>query len=97
MLDEDQMTLQLARDLVTTFMPMKGKTRLMVEAEIREVYAHLLWEAQQPPATDADNEDAYDPETGLLKEASTLPFFEKWAREAEAAVDEEDEEPPPTE
>ncbi|AWN39850.1 hypothetical protein [Methylobacterium durans] len=84
MLDEDRMMQQLATDIVMTFMPMGGKTRPMIEAEIGEVHAHLLWEASHPPTPEVDDEDAFDPETGLLKEASTLPFFEKWAREAEA-------------
>jgi hypothetical protein len=84
MLDQNRMMLQLATDLVMTFMPMRGKTREMVEDEIHLVHLCLLEQDQQPPTSGVDDEDALDPETGLLKEASMMPFLERWSREAEA-------------
>ena len=67
-----------------TCMPLKVKMSAMIEAAIHEVYAYMTRGDRQQPSPDVEDEDAYDPETGLLKEVSTMPFFEQWAREAEA-------------
>lgn len=90
MLDEDRMMREMATDLVMTFMPKKGKTPSMIEAEIQQVHDYLRWETQQPIPED-DDEDAFDPESGLLKEASTMPFFERWAQEARTGVIQEND------
>ena len=79
----DREVWQLAKDLVDTLMPKKGKTDEQINAEIHRVYADLL-EEERAPTPSIDDEDARDPETGLLREARMLPFLRRWIAEAEA-------------
>ena len=92
----DREVWQLAKDLVDTFMPTKGKTGEQIIAEIHRVYADLL-EKQWTPAPSIDDADALDPETGLLREARMLPFLRRWIAEAEAEAGPGSDGDPPAE
>ena len=87
---------QLAKDLVDTFMPTKGKTREQINAEIHRVYAYLL-EEDVGSRAEHRRRGRLDPETGLLRTASMLPFLRHWIAEAEAEAGPGSDGDPPAE
>src|SRR4051794_3998659 len=85
MTDTDREMLELATDLVLGHWPVRNAPPERLAAEIRRVLALLMNpESEGTPEPEAAGEDAFDPETGLLKEARVAPFLRDWAAEAEA-------------
>ncbi|MGH1588860.1 hypothetical protein ACRBEV_11425 [Methylobacterium phyllosphaerae] len=73
MIDEKHIMMQAAREIANTFMP-RGLSPEAAEAEIKRTYECFMNEEPVPEP----REHAYDPETGLLKEASVLPILAEW-------------------
>ncbi|MHB2209705.1 hypothetical protein [Methylobacterium sp. CM6257] len=78
MIDEKRVMLQAAREIANTFMP-RGLSPEAAEAEIKRTYECFMNEEPVPEP----QEHAYDPETGLLKEASILPILAEWIEQAQ--------------
>ncbi|KZC01952.1 hypothetical protein AU375_01769 [Methylobacterium radiotolerans] len=72
--------MQAAREIANTFMP-RGLTSEAAEAEIERTYECFMNEEAVPEP----REHAYDPETGLLKDASMLPILAEWIKQAQKA------------
>lgn len=80
MIDEKRIMMQAAREIANTFMP-RGLSPEASEAEIKRTYECFMNEEPVPEP----REHAYDPETGLLKDASILPILAEWIERAQKA------------